>query len=205
MEIQLQELIDQIKKDGVDAAETEADAILKSAKDEAEKIISNAKAEADKIMLNAKAENERMVKSSEDAIRQAGRNLLISFRESVAKELNAVVDEAVSAAYSSENLAQLIVKVVENWVSKPDAEDISVILSADDLKELEQTLLSSLKDKMLKGVTLKSNDSLDGGFRIAVNESGAYYDYSAEAVVEMVSNYLSPKVTALLKEAENNG
>ena len=205
MEIQLQELIDQIKKDGVDAAETEADAILKSAKDEAEKIISNAKAEADKIMLNAKAENERMVKSSEDAIRQAGRNLLISFRESVAKELNAVVGEAESAAYSSENLAQLIVKVVENWVSKPDAEDISVILSADDLKELEQTLLSSLKDKMLKGVTLKSNDSLDGGFRIAVNESGAYYDYSAEAVVEMVSNYLSPKVTALLKEAENNG
>ena len=79
MEIQLHELIDQIKKDGVDAAETEADAILKSAKDEAEKIISNAKAEADKIMLNAKAENERMVKSSEDAIRQAGRNLLISF------------------------------------------------------------------------------------------------------------------------------
>ena len=205
MEIQLQELIDKIKNDGVDAAETEADAILKSAKDEAEKIISNAKAEADKIMLNAKAENERMVKSSEDAIRQAGRNLLISFRESVAKELNAVVGEAVSAAYSSENLAQLIVKVVENWVSKPDAEDISVILSADDLKELEQTLLSSLKDKMLKGVTLKSNDSLDGGFRIAVNESGAYYDYSAEAVVEMVSNYLSPKVTALLKEAENNG
>ena len=205
MEIQLQELIDQIKKDGVDAAETEADAILKSAKDEAEKIISNAKAEADKILLNAKAENERMVKSSEDAIRQAGRNLLISFRESVSKELNAVVGEAVSAVYSSENLAQLIVRVVENWVLKPDAEDISVILGTKDLQALEQTVLSSLKDKMLKGVTLKPNDSLDGGFRIAVNNSGAYYDYSAEAVVEMVSNYLSPKVTALLKEAENNG
>ena len=38
MEIQLQELIDQIKKDGVDAAETEAQSILDSAKAEAEKI-----------------------------------------------------------------------------------------------------------------------------------------------------------------------
>ena len=57
MEIQLQELIDQIKKDGVEAAETQAEAILKSAKDEAEKIISDAKAQAVKIMLDAKNEN----------------------------------------------------------------------------------------------------------------------------------------------------
>ena len=33
MEVQLQELIDQIKKEGVEAAETEAEAILKSAKE----------------------------------------------------------------------------------------------------------------------------------------------------------------------------
>ena len=82
MEIQLQELIEQIKKDGVEAAEAQAEAILKSAKEEAERIISDAKALADKIMSDAKNENERTVKSGEDAIRQAGRNLLISFRES---------------------------------------------------------------------------------------------------------------------------
>ena len=41
MEIQLQELIDQIKKDGVEAAETQAEAILTAAKAEAEKIIKN--------------------------------------------------------------------------------------------------------------------------------------------------------------------
>ena len=55
---------------------------------------------------------------------------------------------------------------------------------------------------MIKGVTLKTSDNLDGGFRIAVNSSGAYYDYSTESVVDMLSNYLSPKVVALLKEAE---
>ena len=50
MEIQLKELIDQIKKDGVEAAEAEAQAILKAANDEAEKIIRNAQTEADRIM-----------------------------------------------------------------------------------------------------------------------------------------------------------
>ena len=202
MEIQLQELIDQIKKEGVEAAETEARSIVDAAKEQAEKIIAQAQEEAKQILINAKNENERMVKSSEDAIRQAGRNLLISFRESIARELKAIVGENVTAVYSSENLSQLIIKVVEGWAAKPDAEDISVVLTGEDLKALEETLLAGLKEKMLKGVTLKANDNFDGGFRIAVNDGGVYYDYSAEAVVEMLSNYLSPKVAELMKKAE---
>ena len=87
MEVQLQELIDQIKKDGVEAAETEAEAIVKAAKEKAEQIIADAQAQADRILADAKAENDRMTRASEDAIRQAGRNLLISFRESVTREL----------------------------------------------------------------------------------------------------------------------
>ena len=200
MEIQLQELIDQIKKDGVEAAESKAEAIIADAMSKAEKIVSDAKAEAEKIMADAKNENERMVKSSEDAIRQAGRNLLISFRESVSKELNAIVGENVANVFSSDKLAQIIIKTVEAWGSNPNAEDISVILNESDLNSLEETLLAALKEKMLNGVTLKANDSFDGGFRIAAENGSAYYDYSAEAVVDMLSNYLSPKVTALLKE-----
>ena len=201
MEVQLQELIEQIKKDGVVAAEAEAKAIVDAAKAEAEKIVADAQAQAEKILADAKTENERMTKSSEDAIRQAGRNLLISFRESVARELNAITAENVNAVYSSEALSKLIVSIVESWANKPDAEDIAVILNTEDLKRLEESLLTALKGKMLKGITLKANDNFDGGFRIAVNNGSAYYDYSADAVVDMLSNYLSPKVTELLKEA----
>ena len=202
MEMQLQELIEQIKKDGVEAAETRAEEILSSAKAEAEKIVAEARTQADKLMQNARAENERTVKSGEDALRQAGRNLLISFRESVTKELRAIVDENVNAVYASDAFAQLIVKAVEGWIEQPEAEDVSVILSSDDLKKLEESLLAEFNKKALSGVTLRANDQLDGGFRIAVNEGKAYYDYSAEAVTDMLANYLSPRVTALLKEAE---
>ncbi len=202
MEIQLQELIDQIKKDGVEVAETEAKNIVESAKAEAEKIIADAKVQADKILADAKAENERMVKSSEDAIRQAGRNLLISFRESVTRELNGIVGETVDSVYSADSLSQLVINVVESWANKPDVENIEVILNSNDVEVLEKTALSSLKARISKGVTLKANDNFDGGFRVAVNNGGAYYDYSTEAVVDMMSNYLSPKVVKLLKEAE---
>lgn len=201
MEIQLQELIEQIKKDGVASAEAEAEKIIAAAKAEAEKIVASAKAEASGILRDAKAETERMTKSGEDAIRQAGRNLLISFRESVARELNAIIGENVSAVYASDALAQMIAEIVVAWADKPDAEDLAVIVNEETRERLENALLSALKEKLQKGVTLKANDNFDGGFRIAVNGGSAYYDYSAEAVVEMLSNYLNPKVTALLKEA----
>ncbi len=202
MEIQLQELIEQIKKDGVEAAESKAASILESANAEAEKIVSDAKAEAEKILLEAKENNERLVRVSEDAIRQAGRNLLISFRESVTKELDAVVGKKVANVYSSNALSELIVKVVEEWSKNADSEDLSVLLNSKDLETLEASVLNALKGKMLDGVTLKPNDNFDGGFRIAVNNGSAYYDYSAQAVTEMLSAYLNPRVTALMKEAD---
>ncbi len=202
MEIQLQELISQIKKDGVDAAELKAAEILESARAEAEKIVSDARKQAEKIMSDAKNENAKAVKAGEDAIRQAGRNLLISFRESVTKELNAVVHNNVNSVFSSDALVPIITDVVKCWADKPEAEDISVILNSADLERLEAAVLSELKAKLLEGVTLKANDNFDTGFRIAVNNGTVYYDYSAEAVTDMLSAYLSPRVTALLKEAE---
>ena len=202
MEVQLQELIEQIKKDGVAVAETEAKDIVDAAKADAEKIIAEAQVQADKIMAEAKAETEKMTKSSEDAIRQAGRNLLISFRESVTRELKTIISGNVNTIYSSDELAGLIINIIECWANKPDAEDITVIMNSQDINRFEDNILASLKEKMLNGITLKANDNFDGGFRIAVNNGSAYYDYSAAAVVDMLSNYLSPKVTELLKEAK---
>ncbi len=202
MEIQLQELIDQIKKDGFEVAENEASSIVASANEKAERIIADAKAEAERILAEAKKENEQLVRSSEDAIRQAGRNLLISFRESVANELDSVVGEKISEVYSSEKISEIIVNVVEAWSKNADIDDISVLLNENDAEKLEEGILAALKERMLGGVTIKPNDNFDGGFRIAVNNGSAYYDYSNEAVTEMLSTYLNPRVKALMKEAE---
>lgn len=201
MELQLGELIEQIKKDGVEAAEAEAKSIIDSANADAEKIIASAKSEAEKILANAKLENERMVKSSEEAIRQAGRNLLISFRESVARELKAITEESVTAVYSSEALSEIIIQVIVSLAAHPENDDIAVVLNEKDLAALEELLLAGIKEKMLSGVTLKASENFDGGFRIVLNNGSAYYDYSTDAVVDMLSNYLTPKIVKILKEA----
>lgn len=201
MEMELQGLIDKIKSDGVATAEKEASRKIEEAKLSAEKLLNDAKEEQGRLLTQAKEENERLVKASEDAIRQAGRNQLISFRDSVTKELDAVVKSTVEQSFSKENLLSLIPKVVEAWAKNPQMDKLEVLLNSEDLKAVETALLGELKSRLLSGVELKADENIGSGFRIAAKDGTAYYDYSADAVAELLSKYLNPRIAGLMKEA----
>ena len=145
MDVQLQELIDKIKKDGVASAENEAAKIVAEAEKNAEKIIADAQEKADEIVKNAKAETERMEKASEEAIIQAGRNMLLSFKESIISELDGLIKTETENAQTKEILAKLIPETVKAWSKNADASELSVLLSEKDLKSLESSLISELK------------------------------------------------------------
>lgn len=201
MDTQVEELIDRIKRDGVAAAENSASKTISEAQKEAEKIISNAKAEADKIIRQAKDETERLQKSGEDAIKQAGRNLLIAFRDSIQKELSTLVNNEVSSVYSKDMLVKLVPEVIKEWVKNTSAEDVSVLLNEKDLKQVEDGLKAALKAEISKGLTLGVDNSVAAGFRIGVKDGAAFYDYSADSVAELFSSYLNPRIAKLMKEA----
>ncbi len=201
MDIQLQELIEKIKKDGVSSAETAARKIIADAEKKAASIVSDAEVKADSIIKTAKAETERMEKASEDAIAQAGRNLIISFRDGINKELFAIVNSETEKAMDKDLLKKLIPETVKAWSANPDADDVSVLLPAKDLKALETSLKTALKAKISKGLVIKSDASLSAGFRIGSKNGSAFYDFSAEEVAALFSAYLNPKTTEIMKKA----
>lgn len=201
MDVQLQELIDKIKKDGVASAELNAQKIIAEAEKNAASIVSAAEAKADNIVKTAKVEAERMEKTSEDAIAQAGRNLIISFRDGINKELSALVNAEVSKVYDKDLLKKLIPETVKAWASNTEAQDLSVLLNPKDLKALEDNFKTSLKSYISKGLTIKSDASLSSGFRIGAKDGSAFYDFSAEEVANLFSAYLNPKITEIMKKA----
>ncbi|MCI7566067.1 MAG: V-type ATP synthase subunit E [Treponema sp.] len=201
MDVQLQELIDKIKKDGVVTAEAEAAKIVEASEKKAESIIADAQAKAAEIIKNAKAETERMEKASEEAIIQAGRNMLLSFKDSLIGELDGLIKAETEKAESKEVLTKLIPETVKAWAKNADASELSVLLSEKDLKILESALTSELKAEVSKGLEIKPDKTLSAGFRIGVKNGAAYYDYSADSLAEMFAAYLNPKVAALLKTA----
>lgn len=203
MDVQVQELIDKIKKDGVASAETAAQDIISTAEKKAASIIKEAQEKADSIIRNAKSETERMEKASSDAIEQAGRNLLLSFQEGINRQLSAIVSAETEKAFDKDVLKKLVPETVKAWAASPDASDLSVILPSKSLKELESAMKTALKSQISKGLEIKGDDSLASGFRIGSKDGSAFYDFSAEEVASLFSAYLNPKTTAIMRNAAN--
>jgi len=201
MDVQLQELIDRIKKDGVASAEKSSEKIVADAEKKAAEIISAAEEKAESIIKNAKAETKRMEKASEDAIMQAGRNMILSFRDSLVEELDKIVQSETAKAYSSDLLVKIIPETVKAWAKNTDAEDISVLLNENDLKELQSQFTAALKNEIAKGLEIKPDKTLANGFRIGIKNGTAFYDYSAESLAELFASYLNPRTAELMKGA----
>lgn len=201
MDFQLQELIDKIKKDGVSSAESAAAQITADAEKKAASIVEDAQKKADDMIKNAKSEIARLEKASEDAVKQACRNMLISFRDSLVAELDGIVQSETAKSYSPDLMKSLIPETVKSWCKNADASELSVILSEKDLKSLEGELKAALKAEIEKGLEIKPDSTLSAGFRIGVNNGAAFYDYSAESVADLFSAYLNPRVAALMKDA----
>lgn len=201
MDFQLQELIDKIKKDGVSSAEAAAAQITADAEKKAASIVEEAQKKSDDMIKNARAEIARLEKASEDAVTQACRNMLITFRDSLIAELDSLIQSEAAKAYSSDLMKTLIPETVKAWSKNADASELSVILSEKDLKSLENELKAALKAEIAKGLEIKPDSALSAGFRIGVNNGAAFYDYSAESVADLFSAYLNPRVAAIMKES----
>lgn len=201
MEVQLQELVEKIRKDGVESADAKAAEIIRNAEAKASAIIDAAREEAEKISLKAEADAKRSEQAAVSAIQQAGRNLILSFRDGIGSELDALVKAETAKAYNAEVLRELVPAAVKGWISNKGAEDISVILSPADASKLESALKAALKEELAKGLVIGADSSLSGGFRIGTSNGAAYYDFSAEAVAELFSAYLNPRVAQIMKSA----
>lgn len=201
MDFQLQELIDKIKKDGVSSAEAAAAQITADAEKKAASIVEEAQKKSDDMIKNARAEIARLEKASEDAVTQACRNMLITFRDSLIAELDSLIQSEAAKAYSSDLMKTLIPETVKAWSKNADASELSVILSEKDLKSLENELKAALKAEIAKGLEIKPDSAISAGFRIGVNNGAAFYDYSAESVADLFSAYLNPRVAAIMKES----
>lgn len=199
MEIQVQELIDRIKKDGVKAATDEANKIKAEASAEAQRIVETAKKEADNLIERAKQDAERSEKAGTAALEQASRNLVLAFKDEIQALLDKVIKNNVGGAYNDDTLKSALPELIKKWAEK-QGDDISVVLPEGELSRLQGFFSEKLKAELSKGVELKSNRKLASGFRISNKEGSVYYDFSSEAVAKQLSAYLNPKLAELLKK-----
>lgn len=204
MDIQLQELIDKIKKEGVDAASGEAARVKSEASAEAQRVVDAARKEADAIIAKAKTDAERFEKAGNAALEQSSRNLVLAFKSEIQALLDNIVKKDVADAYSEDTLKTVLPEILKTWAAKGE-DEVDVLLSEKDLKKVKTYFDEKLAGTLKKGVELKTDRNLASGFRIANKDGSAYYDFSAESAAEMLSAYLNPRLSEILKTAVKAG
>ena len=166
MELQIQDLVSSIKKDGIDSANQEAAAIL-----------ADAKAEADKLRGDARAEIEVFKSSAQLDAQQAKRDAVLAFRQEIQREYEKLLSADVGKALDQQALVKLIQAAVQG-------EDVAAYTV--EVGQVTDGLRQELAQELKAGLEIRPSKKVGAGFRLAAKDGSGYFDCSEQEIAEML-------------------
>ena len=182
MELQIQDLVSSIKKDGIDSANQQAAAILADARKQADAIVAEAKSQADKLRDDAKAEIDVFKTSAQLSAQQAKRDAVLAFRQEIQKEFEKILAADVGKALDQQTLARLIQAAVQGEDVSGYAVEEGQGLSFPFGRGIRQQLAQELKN----GLEIRPSKKVGAGFRLAAKDGSGYFDCSDQEIAEML-------------------
>lgn len=198
MEIQLQELLEKIKAEGIVAANSAAEAIKAEAQAKATSIIAEAEREAKTLRDSARFDASRTIESGNAALAQAARDTILSFRDHVSEMLKSIVSESANSAIDARLLEKVLPEVIEKCLGT-DSSDVVLSISPATMNILEAGFATELSKKLGRGVEIKSTPGVASGFRISIKNGALQYDFNADSVAEMLARRLNARLAAVVR------
>ncbi len=196
---ELQGILDRINADGIAKANAERSAIVEKAKREAEKIVADAKAEAAEIKKSAEVDAEALAKRTENALRQAARDIKISLKGELESRINKAVENASAEALSPEFMAQLIKMAAEKFIASPD-DEVTVSCAVKDTAALDAALKAALADSLKKAPVVLGSGSIRNGLEVAFQDGAFSIDFTGDAVNDLFSAYAGQLIEKIIRE-----
>ena len=180
MELQIQDLVTSIRKEGIEAANAEAESIIAEAKKKAESLVAGAKAEAQQYKDAAEKEISILRESAAVSAEQAKRDAVLAFKTEIQGEFEKILAADVRKELSGEGLGKLIRAAVAGE---------NVADFAAEVAEVTDTLKAELADEIKKGLEIRPTKNVSQGFRLATKDGSGYFDCSDEGIMEMLMPY----------------
>lgn len=197
MSEEIKDLIAKIKNEGIKAAQDKSSQMELEAKALAGKIIKDAKLSAEKIIRDTQQETECYRSSTEELLKQSGRDMILSLKKEITSMLDVIIKKNISVALTPEEMLKIINSLIKANTQK---EEIIILLKEEDLKKVQKGLLAELSEEMKKRVILKPSDEISSGFSISYDAGKSLFDFTGEALAEYISTYLKPELKNILKD-----
>lgn len=194
-------IIQKIKREGIETAETKSKGILDDANKQAAAVIDDAKKEAESIVNEARHEAMKLEASAKQAVRQTYRDVILMLRSRLTDILDSIVKKETAAALTTETLQNIILKVVDEWKTGSSM-NIDLVLNGQEKKNLESFFSAKLADELKKGMEIKTSKAVAKGVRIQQKDGKAYYDITDEMLGDMLLSALTPKYAEIVSPEE---
>lgn len=208
----VQQLIERIRDDGVQAAQEEANRLLQDAKKKAIDIVAQATSEADAERAKARAQIEVQHAAAEDALKLAARDTVLELKARVMSRFDEFVKRLVVSATADKDLVRSIVLVLAGHAAEEFIGDKAIqvrisnaLLEGTSGAALEDegmlAILALSSDMLREGLELIADAEIEGGARVRLVADKLEIDLSDRAIARLISQRLLPRFKAIMEGA----
>ncbi len=196
----LQQLLDRIRKEGVEKAESEAKAIVEAARKEATETIAKAKTEAEGMRRAAEKDAKAFEQRAEQQVRQAVRDVNLQVAQDLENQVvNLLGDDVKGALADRENVAKWVSQAVDAYLR--DGEKGIEVELGGKAAEWTDELRAQFRAKAGDGIRVEGSPAFPEGFTIRLAGGRVEQCFTAEAVTDALARLLRPQIAELLKKA----
>ncbi len=201
----IKEIVDILKKDGVEAGKSKADQIISDANKEADQIKKNAQKEKENIIEQARKEAEKLKSSAEANVRMAISQGINKFRESIENSLlSPTVLENLNKSMDGSTIKEIILTVVKSYSEHGfSTNDLKIILGEKEKEEIKSTIIKELNSKIKDAKSIEiSDDIIPAGVKLVQKQGNLSLEFTPESIKEVMLTYIRPEFRKLFFEKD---
>jgi len=187
----IQEISEHLKANIIEPAEREAQGIIDEAQKKKGEIIAAAEKEAQGITLESEKRAKQKLDSVEAALRLSGKQAITALKKALEDEiLNRTLGQPLATVLEEEGVLRAIIsEMVKAYVEHDFSGEIEILLSEKNREKLKNYIKSESTKAIKEGIKL-SLEIVGSGCKVIFKENHAVFDFSAEAVTELLAGFL---------------
>jgi len=213
----VEQLIQQLREDGVKQGREEAQRIVENAERRAAWLVSQAREQADEMLINARDEAERLRRSGEEALQIAARDAVLKMKSFLSERFAGEVRRLIGEQLHDEALLRELILTVAGRVRDDmgldQAKRVEVLLprdviGLDELRHNPETLkegglshfvLAVAQSLLRDGVTFSHGSADQCGITLRLSGEALEVELTDEGIARLLLAHLQPRFRALLE------
>lgn len=197
----IQEISEHLKANIIEPAEREAKKIIDEAQQKSVEIIAAAEKEVQGITLESEKRAKQKLDSVEAALRLSGKQAITALKKALEGEiLNRTLGQPLAVVLEDEEVLKAIIsEMVKAYVEHDFSGEIEILLSEKNREKLKNYIKSESTKAIKDGIKL-SIESVGSGCKVIFKENHAVFDFSAEAVTELLAGFLRNELRSYIFE-----